>query len=179
MFRIFVALTASSFLIFNPSNASAQANSNFRMVSQASGKCVSLKAADQADGGGLVMRDCQNFPDFFVFATSNFEAQLQFRLSSTKFICVFATENPVISPSGARAKVMTRNCVGPSGVGIAGSLWNIRGPSADDFRQIEKLKGVDSSNFCIRENQQTSEVELDVCQGVAEENWKLQAISIP
>jgi len=179
MFKIFVALTASSLLILDSSNASAQANGTFQMVSQASGKCVSLKAADQNDGGGLVMRDCQNFADFFVTATSTFEAQLQFRLSSTKFICVFATENPVVSPSGARAKVMTRNCVSPSGVGIAGSLWNIRGSSGDDFRQIEKLRGVDSTNFCIRENQQTSEVELDVCQGVAEENWKLKAISIP
>ena len=180
MFKILLALTTLSFLIFNSSNASAQGRT-FQLVSQASNKCVSLKSPDQNDGGGLVMQNCQNFPDFYVTATSQNEASLQFQLNSHRFVCVFATENPVISPSGARAKVMTRNCAGPTGVGLPGSLWNIRGGLSlgADPHQIEKLKGVDSSNFCLRENQQTSDVELDLCQGIPEENWKLQEIPAP
>ena len=177
MFKTLMAVTTMSLLIFNCSNASAQGRT-FQLVSQASSKCVSLKSPDQNDGGGLVMQNCQNFPDFYVTATSANQASLQFQLNSHRFVCIFATENPVINPSGARAKVSARNCVGPTGVGLPGSLWNVRGGLSlgGDPHLIEKLKGVDGSGFCLRENQQTSEVELDVCQGVPEENWKLQAI---
>jgi len=174
MFKTLMALTTLSLLIFNSSNASAQGRT-FQLVSQASNRCVSLKSPDQNDGGGLVMQNCQNFPDFYITATSVSDANLQFQLSSHRFVCIFATENP--GPGVPLAKVMTRNCTGPTGVGLSGSLWNIRGGlSGAEPRQIEKLKGVDSSNFCLQENQQTSEVELQVCEGVPEENWKLQGI---
>jgi hypothetical protein len=60
MLKPFVALAASSLLIFGSWNALAQQQDFpvFRLVSQVSGKCISLQAPDQDDGGGLTMRDC-------------------------------------------------------------------------------------------------------------------------
>src|SRR5450756_614229 len=91
MFKTLMALTTLSLLIFNSSNASAQGRT-FQLVSQASNRCVSLKSPDQNDGGGLVMQNCQNFPDFYITATSVSDANLQFQLSSHRFVCIFATE---------------------------------------------------------------------------------------
>ena len=69
MLKPFVALAASSLLIFGSSNALAQQQViTFRLVSQLSGKCISLQAPDQDDGGGLTMGDCQNLPEFLVTA---------------------------------------------------------------------------------------------------------------
>jgi hypothetical protein len=175
MFKALMPTAASLLLVLGTSGASAQATRTFRFVSQASGKCLSLKAADQSDGGGLRTAPCQKFADFFVtVAGSTGEVQLQFQLNSQKFVCIFATETPVLDPSGRRAKVGTRNCVGPPVP--TPSLWNIRGPDNAGFQQIEKLNHVDSTNFCMRENAQTSDIELDVCQGVPEENWKLESV---
>jgi hypothetical protein len=160
-----MALTASSFLIFNSSNALAQFVQTVQLVSKATGKCLSLQAPDQNDGGGLTTKDCQSFPDFFVTLTSHFaEAELQFRLNSTTFVCIFASDTPVLGD-----KVMTRNC----NSALHGSLWNVR---ADDFVAFEKLNGVDSTDLCMQLNSQTSDFELAVCQGTPEQSWKLQPV---
>jgi hypothetical protein len=176
MTRTLMVLTAWSSLIFSSSNALAAQEQTFRIVSQASGKCISLKAPDQNDGGGVTMRDCQNFPDFFVTVVGD-TSQLQFRLSSSKFICVVATNNPTSDPP--LAKVMTQNCVGPGGIGLPGNFWNFRPPIFfhPDAVTIEKRGPPGSSNeftnFCMHENTETSEVELVGCaaSGI---NWKLQ-----
>jgi hypothetical protein len=163
-----IVLTASSFLIFNSSNALAQLQT-VQLVSKATGKCLSLQAPDQNDGGGLTTKDCQNFSDFFVTLTNHFsETELQFRLNSSRFVCVFASEPPVLG-----GKVMTRNCVGANGIGLRGSLWNVR---TGDLVAFEKLNGFDSTNLCMQVNSQTSDFEFAVCQGVPEQNWKLQPV---
>jgi hypothetical protein len=178
-----LALAAAAFLLaLNPFAASAQGTfPAFTMTSQASGNCLTLKAPDQSDGGGLTTAPCQNFSNFFVtVAGGTGQAQLQFRLNSTRFVCVFATNNPVVSPSGQRAKVETRNCAPPGSPVPKPSMWNVRGPDNAGFQQIEKLSNdIDSSNFCIFENTQASptpEIDLEVCQGVNTENWKLNRV---
>ena len=172
-------LAAASFLLaLSPFAASAQGNfPAFTMVSQASGNCLTLKAPDQSDGGGLITAPCQNFPNFFVtVAGSVGEVQLQFRLTSSHFVCVFADDNPVVSPNGQRPKVGTRNCVSPSGLGPKASMWSVRGPDNDGFQQIEKLaNNIDSSGFCMIETP-TADIELEVCQGVNTEHWKLNRV---
>jgi hypothetical protein len=119
------------------------------------------------------MRPCQNFVDFFI--SGNFSTtQLIFQVNSSRFVCIFATENPVVNPSGQLAKVGTRNCDG-----VAGSIWNVRGEETGGFRQVEKLRGIDSTNFCMRENTDTSAVELEVCQVVPRQKWKFERVSLP
>lgn len=174
---------AAAFLLaLSPFAASAQGTfPAFTMTSQASGNCLTLKAPDQSDGGGLTTASCQSFPNFFVTVAGNTgEVQLQFRLNSARFVCVFATDNPVVSPSGQRAKVGTRNCAPPGAPVPTPSMWNVRGPDNAGFQQIEKLRNnIDSSNFCIIEDTQTSptaEIELEVCQGTNAENWKLNRV---
>jgi hypothetical protein len=159
-------------------SASAQADVTFRLVSEDSGKCVRLKAADQ-DNGGLTMADCKNFPDFFVTSPSSSMTPLFFQLNSSRFVCIFATEAPDIHADGHLDEVQTRNCAG-----LVGSLWTIRGGTGEGFHQIEKMKrdlagGTEPSNFCLQEDGASSRLVLDVCQGVPPQRWGLQRLSLP
>jgi hypothetical protein len=114
-------------------------------------------------------------------AGSTGEVQLHFRLNNMRFVCIFAPDNPVVSPTGQRAKVGTRNCAPPPPAPTPlPSLWNVRGQDNAGFQQIKKLRNnIDSSTFCIIENTQTSQtpvIELEVCEGVNAENWKLNRV---
>jgi hypothetical protein len=178
MFKTLMALvlTASSLLVFSSSNASAGAIRTFFLVSKTSGKCITLKAPDQPDGGGLTLNDCQISPEYFI--TSNpigggsEQAVLQFHMTATKWICFSTTDAPVISPSGALAKVTSQNCSSLAG---GSGIWNLRGTG-----QIEKMdKGaINFTNFCLQENKQTSQLELEVCQGSDDQLWIMKTITI-
>lgn len=170
MFRSFAAFTTLLTIGYLSSMSSAEADMTFRLVSQASGKCLRLQNADQDDGGGLTAGECKNFPDFFVTAVAFSLTPLQFRLNSSRFVCVFATEEPVL---GQHPKVMTRNCDA-----LPNSNWKILSADANGFRHIEKCKGIDCLNFCMQENRETSEVELEQCQ-VPAQKWKLELITLP
>ncbi|MFE0753472.1 RICIN domain-containing protein [Inquilinus sp. NPDC058860] len=173
--RTMLRTIAASTVLFLLTLQAAQADTTFRLVSQVSGKCMRLQAADQNDGGGLTMRDCKNFPDFFMTGEVS-TTQLIFQLNSSRFVCVFSNDAPVIEPSGRLDKVQTRNCGA-----LVGSIWKFRGEDESGFRQLEKMQanGIDPTNFCAQENSETSEIELDVCQPTPEQNWKLERISFP
>ncbi|MBC8128689.1 MAG: hypothetical protein H7Y08_00025 [Rhizobiaceae bacterium] len=149
----------------------AKADEVFRLVSQQSGKCISLLAADQSDGGRLVMRDCKNFPDFFITSKGGRVTPLHFELNSARFICIFSTETPTLATP--RDKVEVRNCGS-----LVSSLWNLRGDLAGVIT-IEKLKGLDSTSHCMRENDQTGEIELDLCQNVSAQQWTRERLTLP
>lgn len=178
-----LGLAAAAFLFaLSPFAASAQlALPPTQMISQASGNCLTLKAPGQSDGGGLTTAPCQNSPNFLVTQAGRTGAfELQFRLdNNTRFVCIFATDNPVVSPPPQHAKVETRNCAPPGGPVPTPSMWNVRGPDNAGFQQVEKLRNnIDSSNFCIFEDTQdapTPEIILDVCQGTKSENWKFNS----
>lgn len=166
------AIAAYAFLSLLTLQA-AQAETTFRLVSQASGKCLRLQAADQNDGGGLTMQDCKNYPDFFITGETPRTA-LSFQLNSSRSVCIFATDTPDSDPGGQNAKVMTRNCSGHED-----SRWVIRSEDGGDFQKIEKLNGLDHTGFCMQENTETSEIELDSCHLGLKQGWKLEHISFP
>lgn len=117
------------------------------------------------------MRTCQNLPDFFVWGNVS-RTPLMFRLNSSRYVCIFATEMPPHDPAAPRAKVMTRNCAN-----LVGSMWNIG--EGNDVK-VEKYKGLDPTGFCMRENIETSEVELEHCShNLQEMRWKVERISFP
>jgi hypothetical protein len=115
MLKALIPMTAALLLILDPSQASAQIGGPaFSFVSQASGNCLTLSAPDQSDGGALTTAPRQNFANFFVTVVGNTGgAVLQFRLNSTRFVCIYSTETPVGQPSDHRAKVSARNCASP------------------------------------------------------------------
>jgi hypothetical protein len=174
MFKKFSKLTLVPLFFF--SIALAKADQTFLLVSKASGKCISLKSADQNDGGGLMMRNCENLPDYFVTGHPSV-TQLIFALNSSRNVCIIATETPDIHPGGQRDKVGSRNCTGQ-----VGSAWKILGavPLNDDYHKVEKQNGIDPTNFCLTENLSTSELELDICQNnKPEQFWKTKLIMFP
>ena len=146
-----------------------------RMKSTSSGKCIHLKSPDQPDGaGGLEMSECQNFPDFFVTYLGG-TTPLQFRLNSGRFACMTATENPGSSP-GVRDKVSSNGCLPTSNWKIRGLLG---GPPEDRTYLVEKLKQIDPSLHCLAENTETGGLELDLCQEVPKQQWRLELIQFP
>lgn len=168
-FIILTALTISNIGYFSSSPASAD-EPRFRLVSKASGKCIKLAAPDAPDGGGLTTGNCQTFPDFFVSGHAG-STQLMFELNSARFACIFATDTPSLD---ATPKAMTRNCAG-----VVGSLWNVRGEDSGGFRQVEKSDGTGvPTGFCMQENADTAQIELDICQGLPEQSWKLERVTV-
>jgi hypothetical protein len=172
MFRAFMALTALFLLILGASEASAQDYPAYRVVAQGTGNCLKLKSPE-TDNGGLTTAPCQNFADFFVTIVGN-PGQffpLQFRLTSSRWVCIVATENPTPQPSDRRSKVTTQKCAGPD------SQWDIFGPDSDGFVKFDKIRNsIDPSQFCIFNNTQSGEIELEVCEGGTTENWKLDPV---
>jgi hypothetical protein len=175
MFRAFMASTALFLLILGASEASAQNFPAYRVVAQGTGNCLKLKAPEQTDGGGLTTAPCQNFADFFVTIAGNPHQpfELQFRLTSSRYVCIVAPDNPTTQPIGQRSKVTTRNCGAPN-------QWDIFGPDSDGFVKFDKISAASttSSEFCIFNNTQSGEIELEACQGQVGpvENWKLDPV---
>jgi hypothetical protein len=184
MYKQLVFLAASSFVVLATYGASAQGNFPAFTIADQAGNCLSLKAPDQSDGGGLTVKPCQNFPDFYVTVAGSITSappsimgsgvQLQFRLNSMRFVCIVATDSPAVNPSGALAPVSTRNC---SSDPPHQMIWNVRGPD-NGLQKIEKMNAtLDFTNFCMRENAQNSTVELQGClEGDPAANWKLKPI---
>lgn len=153
----------------------AFAVSTFRVFSPAAAKCLALADPNQGDGGGLALRDCRNFADFFLSVEPS-TTQIIFELTSRRAVCVFATDTPAVSPGGERAPVQTRDCGN-----LVGSIWRLRGEDEAGLRQVEKLQanGLDGTNFCIQANVAAGTVELDVCQGAPEQGWRFEPIRFP
>lgn len=186
MFRAFMALTALFLLILGASEASAQEYPAYRVIAKDTGNCLKLKAPDQVDDGGLTTAPCQNFADFFVTPTGNpgVPFDLQFRLTSSRWVCIFATDDPIPLPPDQRQRqrIGTRNCAPPTPApghpNPPPSLWTIFSPDSDGFQQINKLhSNTDPTDFCVFNNTQLGEIDLDSCKsGLAAVNWKLDPV---
>jgi hypothetical protein len=168
MLRRVTGLTILTLVVIYSSafNSSAQEPIAFKFVSKASDKCISLFAADEPDGGGLRMRDCKNFPDFFISKSSNPTA-LTFQLTSIRFICLFTAEGLKIDQ--LPVDVRTRSCGGPD------SLWQVPIGAIGQVRKVNQLQ-LEVTNFCLQENVNTSKVELEVCQAIPAQEWKFERV---
>ncbi len=156
----------------------AHAQDAFVLVSQASGKCVSLKSPHEFDGGGLVMKECNKDPAFQLKAVSG-NTPLMFFLSSNRILCFSATETPDVRPDGLKHLVGTKDC---STAFDVPSLWTPR-PLFLTGKPVQIEKGkrfgaaVDPTGFCLQDNTDTLEVELDVCQDTAKQKWMHKQLS--
>jgi hypothetical protein len=160
------------FLVAPFTPALAQAPDAFLVVSQATGRCLGLTSPEQPDGGRLVMRDCAKRPEVHI-STATRSTPYMFFLPGKKILCISATETPDIRPDGSKHAVRTEDCSTSFSVP---SLWTPR-PLRLDGTPVQVEKGrrfgsaVDSTGFCIQENIDTSEVELDVCQDIPKQQW--------
>jgi hypothetical protein len=166
--------TLSAGLMLALSMFQARAQDAFVLVSQATGKCISLSSPNQFDGGGLVMKDCAAGPEFQIKAVLG-HTPFMFFISAGRIICFSATENPDIRPDGSKPAVGTKDC---STAFDIPSLWTPRTASSflsGDPVQVEKAKRlgstVDPTGFCLQENSDSSAVELDVCQEIPKQKW--------
>jgi hypothetical protein len=183
MFKTLSAFAISALLVFSHSSASAQVMTTSLLTFNGTNQCLSLKTPNNdANGGGLALRDCELFPDFFVSYQGGsymLETPILFRLTSERTMCVYAAETPVTDPTVPHSKVLTRNCASATPPGAAtNSFWAIY-PFNNNGFVLEKLRGSDRTGMCVAVNPQTQVFELDICTGAPEQTWKFKTISFP
>jgi hypothetical protein len=172
MTNTFITLSAGLTLALSLFPAHAQ--DAFVLVSQATGRCITLRSPNEFDGGGLAMKECAKGPQFQLKAVLG-NTPFMFFVSAGRIICFAATENPDIRPDGSKPAVGTKDC---STAFDSPSLWTPRTSSSflsGNPVQIEKGKRfgstVDPTGFCLQESIDSSEVELDVCQEIPTQKW--------
>jgi hypothetical protein len=139
-----------------------------QLVSNATGRCLHLRAPDTPGGGGLEVATCQDFPDF-LFSIGRSSTQILVKLTSSHFVCVAATDDPTELQKLPRP-IETRDCAG-----VVGSLWHVQ-PEGDAERLAKEDRAQTPSNACMEANAETGAVELRMCDLGKAQQWTRKTV---
>jgi hypothetical protein len=142
----------------------------FRIISVDTKECLSLRKPDAPSGGGLELKPCQPSTDipFSLERNTTGETQIIVKLTTSRFICVVASDEPLASAT-LPLPVSTKECGG------LGSTWFHSGPL--DQHVIRKADRAQTPAGCLQVNAITRAIELEVCQAVPRQQWKLEKLN--